>query len=147
MFVQVPSFFFPTIVQMKSLRGGARLRPRLHRNLARAAVSSIKKSRQSSRRKSNRRKSSSSRRKSSLSSLEKRLEKLFSGKRRKTPRLSSKWKKRKGKIAFPPVPTRSIRRKPLTKGERCCRKISEMRRKYKEGQRIINEVDKFMGRD
>jgi hypothetical protein len=96
----------------------------------------------------------SKRRNSSLVSLEARLNRLLSRSKRKILRLSSRWKKtkrghqRKTAVNFPVIPKTSFRKKDIDtkRNAQCCKQIMQMRRKYKEGQRILNEVDAFMGK-
>lgn len=72
----------------------------------------------------------------------------FKSKSRKTPKLSSSQKTYKSydlkNISFPKVPKTSL--KSHSRSKKCnCKKLMEIKKKYKEGQRIMDQVDKYMG--
>ncbi len=104
------------------------------------------KRRSSRKRRRSKRSSRSGRR--STSDLVRRMNKLNPGRKPlsspKDSRLKRGKKPRPSNIKFPSIPKRSLPKIPKTKS--ACGQLELMRKKYREGQKLIDEVDRFMGK-
>ena len=94
------------------------------------------------------------RKSSSLKSIEDRIKNLVKSlpKRSKSPKLSSYKSHKLKDLSFPSIPifekSRS-RSRSRSRKNNCscnCTKLKEMQKKYKQGQKILDQVDKYMGK-
>lgn len=111
-----------------------------------------KRKRSSGRNRSNKRYRKNSRRqhsRRSTSDLMRRLQALDSKRKMmkfSSPRPQRAKKNQNRKYVFPDIPKTSLPKSSQKKQHNCCAKILAMRRKYKQGQKLIDDVDKFMGK-